>query len=169
VSENQDPPELGGPPPAPVMPRRVRLYRAQWLGLPLLLVLPLLGLAGAFGESRQTRTFADEFVRVEVDYPVRLRVRQPSAVHVRVDRLADMADSLLIAVDPAWLDRFAKVTVIPEPQHGWSVWLRDPHPGSRAEVRVEFEARQLWSGRGRIHIQHAGGVGHVEITTFVYP
>jgi hypothetical protein len=171
LSESHDPHDLGSPPPAPEVPRRVHLYRSQWIGLPLLVLLPLLALANVFGEARQTRTIGDDRIRVEVEHPTRLRVRQHSTVHVRIDRLAGTAaDSIRVVFDPAWIGHFTKVSVVPDPEHAWTVLLSDLAAGIRADVRVELEGTRLWRSRGWLRVEHVGGPAHdIELATFILP
>jgi hypothetical protein len=153
------------------MPRRVHLYRGQWIGLPLLLLLPVLAMAGVFGEGRSTQTYTDQLVRFELDYPTRLRARQHSHITVRVERLAgNAADTIRVEFDPAWLDHFTELTIVPEPARPWIVELAGLERGDTAVVRVGLEANSHWRRSGRIRLSHAGGATHdVATTTFIFP
>jgi hypothetical protein len=44
MAETHDPPDTQCPPPPPEVRRRVMLHGAQWIGIPLLMVVPVLAL-----------------------------------------------------------------------------------------------------------------------------
>ncbi|HSJ25359.1 MAG TPA: hypothetical protein VK929_11850 [Longimicrobiales bacterium] len=160
-----------GPPPPPDTRRQIRLYPAQWIGVPVLLLLPILALAGAFGETRATASVTHDGVRYDVEYPTRLRAGQHTAVLVRVTPLAGPAgDTVEVVFDGAWLDRFTRITAVPEPETPWRLLLPMTATGETAEARVEMEGSRLWQGEGTVRLGRAGGSSmDVVVRTLVFP
>lgn len=170
MAEAHDPPDLTGPPEAPEVPRRVRLYRGQWIGLPILILLPVLAILSVFGETRETGEAADRAVRLEVDYPSRLRKGQRTEIEVRVHNLSDHPiQAVTLTFDPLYFNRFTNVSFMPEPTAPYEVELTSLEPGQPAVLRIELEGDRPWRGRGRIRVGHDGGTAHVGIRTFTFP
>lgn len=167
--DEPDPP--AGPPPPPEMPRRVRLYPSQWIGLPLLLLVPVLALAGTFGEQRQTHAIASDAVHFEVDYPTRMRTRQHSHLSVHVVRVGgEASDTVRVEFDPAWVQSFARLELLPQPARPWIVELAGVEVGDTAVVRLGLEARERWRRSGYIRLQDGrGGSRDIAIRTFILP
>jgi hypothetical protein len=167
----RNPPGPAAPPPAPDLPRRVRVNPSQWVGLPLLLLVPVLALGGVLGERRQLRTMHDDHTRIEVEYPTRLRARQHSTVVVRIVKLnGTSADSVRVMFDESWLGRFDDVDLTPDPQHGWTVLLADFEVGEQVEVRLGLEAGRPGRSRGQVRVEGGARAGHeIVLSTFVLP
>lgn len=165
------PPGNSGPPPPPDTRRRIRLYPAQWVGVPILLLLPVLALAGVFGETRATSSLTHDGVHYDVEYPTRLRAGQHSVVQVRATLLGGAAgDTLEVELDAGWMQRFTRISVVPEPETPWRMLLPLAEPGQSAEVRIELEGRRLWRAEGAVRVRRAGGQPRdVAIRTFVFP
>jgi hypothetical protein len=137
----------------------------------VLLLLPVLAVAGVFGERRQTHAIADGAVQFEVDYPTRMRARQHSHLTVRIARVGgDAADTVQVEFDPAWMQHFTKLELVPQPVHPWVVELAGIERGDTATVRLEFEARDHWRRSGYLRLGHARGeIRDIPIRTFILP
>jgi hypothetical protein len=60
----------------PHIERKVELQRAQWIGIPLLMVLPILALAGVLGDAREEVTASGGGIEMRVSFPQRGRQTQ---------------------------------------------------------------------------------------------
>jgi hypothetical protein len=170
MAEPHDPPDLSEPPRLPDLPRRVRLYPGQWVGIPLLMLLPVLAVFGVFGETRGSADATGDVIRVEVDYPRRLRAGKWSEVQVRIRNVSGaVLNDVAVTFDASYLDHFSRLTFTPPPTLPHAVELSELHPGATATVRLEFEGDRPWWGRGRIGVAHAGDTAAVFISTFTYP
>jgi hypothetical protein len=169
--EANDPPDLVDPPPAPELPRRVRLYRPQWIGLPLLMLVPVLAVLNVFGESRKEARAAGAVLELRVEYPTRVREGQRTDLRVHVRNVSDrMLDTVALVFDAAYLDRFESVAFTPGAQDGYRVEFLRVLPGEEGAARVEVEAADAWSHSGSV-VARAGGaeVTRVQLRTFVFP
>jgi hypothetical protein len=160
-----------GPPGPPDVERRVRLYRGQWIGLPILMLIPILAMTSALGGTRKTLVIDRPGLQAVVDYPTRLRAGQWSEVEVRLRNTSGAAlDTVTVAFDPEYFKRFARVSFMPEPAAApYRVDLDGLGPESTAVVRVEFEGDLAWRNRGRIGVHHAGDSTYIQISTFILP
>jgi hypothetical protein len=170
MSEAQDPPIDEEPQEAPELPRRVHLYGAQWIGLPLLFILPVLALLGVFGEAREEVRAAAGGLELTVDHPSRLRAGQPTELTVRLRNLADRRlDSVSVRWDTAYLHRFARLDLLPG-QEGDPPGTVALEPGAEWTVRLELEGGALWSHRGSVAATvRESEVARVRVGTFVFP
>jgi hypothetical protein len=170
MAEPHDPPDLSEPPRLPDLPRRVRLYPGQWIGIPLLMLLPVLAVFGVFGESRGSADATGAMLRLEVDYPTRLRAGKWSEVQVRIRNVSGtVLDDVAVTFDTEYLDHFSRLTFTPPLTRPHAVELSDLHPGGTSVVRLEFEGDRPWWGRGRIGIAQGGDTTAVLISTFTFP
>jgi hypothetical protein len=135
------------PPPAPDMPRRFRLHNYQKVGLPLLVLVPVLAMGGLFGESTDTTDLVTQTLLVEIDYPTRLRYRTSGEMVIRVtNRSTEALDSLIVTIDPAYLSGFSDVNFI------------------------EYRARDYWNRKGRVSVSGVDiDSATLPVTTFVFP
>jgi hypothetical protein len=170
MAESHDPPDSAEPPGLPDVPRRVRLYRAQWIGIPVLILIPVLAALGVFGETRAQAEAAVGPIHMQVDYPVRLRDGQRSAIDVRLEnRSAAVVDSVSVAFAADYLHHFADVAFSPVPTTPYELTVVGLQPGDSAKLRVEFQGDRPWRSRGRIGLSLDGDTAHVRISTFIFP
>jgi len=77
-------PDRTEPPPPPQTSPRFAFTRKQYLGLPLLIAIPVLTLFGVFGERRDVARASSRSVEMTVRYPSRFRYRQVQSLDVAV-------------------------------------------------------------------------------------
>jgi hypothetical protein len=171
MPEITDPPHQRRPPPAPVLPRRVRLGRAQWLGMPLLLLVPLIALTGFFGDTSRRTQVATSGLRVELEHPERQRAGQRREIRIEVWNLSGApVEEVVVELDPAYMDRFATLSSTPEPRDAYRLVFEGVEPGARHHARIETEAVRAWRSRGRLLVtSSAGDSAALELRTFVFP
>src|SRR5690606_12259349 len=94
---------LPDPPGPPEIRRRLSLYRFQLIGLPFLLIIPLLALAGVFGERRDDAHARDGALEVSARYPSVFRYKMIDAIEVDVRNRGDaVIDSVTVSLDTAY-------------------------------------------------------------------
>lgn len=162
-------------PPAlqvPDQPRRLRFYRFQWVGLPLLFLLPILALLGVFGETRGSADDMGAEIALRVEYPTRYRYKQIHPVEVAVENTsARTLDTVVVAFDPAYVRRFSTPAFIPSPTEPFEVELLDVRPGEVRRVWAELQGEHYGRHRGTIEAYQAGGTDttSVSVSTFIFP
>lgn len=156
---------------APSVERRFALYRFQVLGLILLALIPVLALAGAFGESHAEVEVRTGDIAVRVRHPSRLRFEQISTMDVLVTNAgAVRIDTLVVSIDTAFLSRFSGVTLTPSAIAPFEVELTGVVPGESRQVHVEMDAMRAGRHRGTVRVTARGAdTVMLDIATIVFP
>jgi hypothetical protein len=159
------------PPPPPQIDRRVRLYRWQWVGLPLLLLVPVLALFGVFGNTRAAVANAGGPLAIDVEYPTRFRFSETQDMYVRVaNRSAIPLDTVTVAFDTGYMSGFAAPTFRPDIARAYEVELTHLKPGETRLITVELKGKEYWSREGRIAAWHTGpDTVSVAVSTLIFP
>lgn len=157
---------------APEEPRRFRLHRFQWIGMPLILLVPLLALFGLFGETRDHVEEVGSELAVDVEYATRYRYKQINWVETVVENRADsLLDTVVVDFDPAYVSRFSTYQFIPSPTEAFRVELVGMKPRERRIVWAELQAEQYGRHEGTLDVYRKGGgdTVRVQLSTFIYP
>jgi hypothetical protein len=159
------------PPRAPDIERQFQLHTYQKVGLPLLLLFPVLALAGVFGEGRGSTDQVTGLLHVQVDYPTRIRYSTTTRMTVSVtNRSTSPIDSLAVSFDPEYLSAFTEVSFTPDVDRAFSCDLLDLAPGEERRLLVEYSAEDYWRHRGRVLVKGAGAdSAALDFSTFIYP
>jgi hypothetical protein len=132
------------PPPPPDAPRRLRLYRFQWAGLALLASLPVMALAGVFGETWKVASARSSVLAVTLKYPDRFRYKQLNQLEVQVENTI-----------PPWSQAF-------------ELLLTDVRPRETRLALVEIQAERYGMHRGTLSVI-AGDTLTVALSTMIFP
>jgi hypothetical protein len=171
MTEARDPPDDRAPPAPPELPRRLRLYAVQWIGVPLLVALPLLALLGAFDERRATIEVSSLELQLRIDYPARSRYKEINTFLISVENRAQHAlDAVHVVLDPALVDGFTRLEFIPAASSANTIALLGLQPGEAREVQVILQAERSWRRAGEIiATSGAHDTARVHLRTFVLP
>ena len=162
------PPDLA----VPDHERRLRLRRHQWIGIPLLLLVPALAVAGVFGESWSAAEDATAVLALRVDYPSTYRYKQINTIQARVtNRSAAPLDTVIVAFDTTYMGRYSTLSMIPAPREPFVVEITDLAPGEQKLVWAEVQAERYGRHRGSIRAWPRGGpdTARVSLATLVLP
>lgn len=158
------------PPPAPEMRRGIRLYPHQWVGIPILALLPLLALLGVFGKTRDARTSTGPVLEIRAEYPARMRYKMLDDVAVRVgNRSGAPLDSVTVHFEESHLAGFSNVTFTPQASEVYRVTLGRLDPGEERAVAVEVQAERYGRWTGAIVAATGNDTAAVEVSTLVFP
>jgi hypothetical protein len=158
------------PPSAPSIDPKIELSWKQRIGLPILLVVPILALFGVFGESRASAHSAKGAVDVEVSYPTRFRYRQVQSLRVSVRNLSPVvADTMRVSFDTAYVSRFSSVRFDPAAKTAYTVDLTDVKPSESRLISVELWGQDYGNHRGTITAWRGSDSAIVHIRTLVFP
>jgi hypothetical protein len=145
--------DLPEPPQPPDAPRRFRLYRYQWAGLAILSTLPILAIAGTFGETWSEATLSSSRLEVTVRVPTRYRYKQLNQIEVQVRNRTDVAlDTVRVALDTAFTARFSTVRSIPAFARPFEAELVRLEPGETRLVLMELQAERYGRHRGTLTV-----------------
>ena len=150
----------------------MKLHRYQWVGLPLMFLVPVLAVLGVFGETRGREARASAELALRVEYPARYRYKQISALEVFVENVsAGALDTVVVAFDPDYVRRFSTPTFIPSLEEPFEVELLDVKPGETRLVWAELQGERYGRHRGTIEAYRLGSrdTARVPISTLIYP
>jgi hypothetical protein len=154
------------PPGAP----RFVLTRKQWVGLPVLALIPALALAGVFGERTASVSATTRSLGVTVTYPARLRYRQTAHLEIAVtNRAARALDSVHVSLDTAYLAAFVGVHVQPAPVVPFIVSLAQVAPGETRRIEVELSGDRYWQRNATLDIATGDERATVRFSSLVFP
>jgi hypothetical protein len=158
------------PPSPPTLARRLAMTRKQRIGLPILVLIPLLGLFGVFGERRGETHATSKRIAVAVRYPERSRYRQSMSLEIDVQNLSDhRLDTVRVWLDTAYMTRFADVRITPPPRDAFIVDVVGVAPGETRLVSAELSGDAYGRHRGRVVVSAADDTVSVPISSFVFP
>jgi hypothetical protein len=167
--------EVSRPPEAPDIVRRVQFDRVQLIGIPILMLLPILALLGLFGESFAGSSAESPDVALHVNYTSRYRygLRNPLLITVKNQSPRPLAN-VTVAINREYIDQFSDVSFTPEAaavhESAYLIELAEVPPGAQRLVAVELRASEHGRHHGLVTVSVAG-VENVQttFTTIVFP
>jgi hypothetical protein len=163
------------PPTAPEITRRVQLNRLQMIGIPLIILIPLLALLGLFGETIASASDANAELELHVTYPTRFRYKMIDQANVSVRNLSqESLPAVTVYFDRDYIDSFSTVTFTPDVKSitdvAYIVELSDLQPQETRIVSVQLQAEKYWRHEGEIMATFTETIGaEVSLRTFVFP
>lgn len=139
------------PPPPPERLAKLRFSFAQRIGLPVLLVIPALALAGWFGPVSTVGRATHGALDVVIESPNRLHYRQRAIMTVSVHNQGQHPlDDVRLRADTAWLRAFSNATFSPALSGDGTVHLGPLPAGETGHV--------VFAGEGEHAGRHAGAL-----------
>lgn len=162
-------------PEAPEIERKIQISRLQWIGVPLIMLIPLLAILGFFGESFRQVSAASTELELQINYPTRTRyaVNTPLAVNIR-NISAQAMPTVTVRFDQGYVERFSDFTFKPEltrvSAQAYEVQLNDMTPGETRRIIVDLKGDQYGRQQGVISASTAAGAAvQTKITTWIFP
>ncbi len=159
------------PPPAPEIDRRFRLHGVQWVGIPILLLIPVLALFGVFGERWQSVSGETTELSVALDYPSSYRYHIINSLRMEVtNRTEALLDTVTIDLDTSYIEHFSNVSGVPPLDHAYALKLLALEPGETRRVRVELRGERYGRHEGVIRVTGTGAdTVRLPVSTFIFP
>ena len=166
----RDETEDGEPARPPEHDRGIELNPLQLIGLPALALIPVLAMAGVFGESWTSKGAESPALQVLVDHPSRFRARlsKPLAVLVH-NRSGTSLDTVRVTFDSTYMDRFTGISFVPDADEAYVVSLTDVKPGERRRVQLEIDGGRMGRHSGRVVVSTRSDTTVVPLRTMVLP
>jgi hypothetical protein len=157
-------------PRAPADTPRVRLTRKQWIGLPVLALIPVLAVLGVFGDREKTIAVASPSLGITINYPERMRYRQSELLEISVVNRGQRAlDTVLVSVDTSYLSRFIGVHGNPPPITDFSVPLFGVQPGESRLISIGLTGNRYWRHPATVSATTGTERTTVAFSTLVFP
>lgn len=153
-------------------PRHLKLYRFQWIALPLLFLIPILAVFGVFGETWSRGHDASAELDLRIEYPTRYRYKQINTVEVHAQNVSSRTlDTVVVSFDPEYVRRFSTLMFIPSPAKPFEIELLDVKPGETRLVWAELQGERYGRHRGHVEAYRRGSpdTARVFLSTIIYP
>jgi hypothetical protein len=167
--------EVPDPPEAPDIERRLEFDTLQRIGIPILLLVPLLALLGVFGDSSGSRVAETPEAALHVTYPSRMRHGLASSLRVDVrNRSPRPLSNVTVAISRDYLEPFRDLSFMPEltavHETAYLLEIGDVPPGEERLVLVELRGWEHGRYPATVTVT-IDGVENVQttFTTIVFP
>ena len=158
------------PPEAPAIEHRLRFHPWQWIGIPILFLIPILAAVGLFGTAYTSVSPQTADVSVQLSHPTRQRYKMLGSMDFDVtNRSGSPLARVEISVDTAYLARFSTVMSVPPFSEPYLIELIDLGPGETRRATIEIQAEDYGRHRGEVRIGTPGDTARVDVSTFVFP
>jgi hypothetical protein len=170
VETTDDTRELTLPDNIEFQDRSWKIQRIGWVGVALILLAALVGLAGEGPLSRATA--GNEATGFQVEYSRFVRHGAPVQLKVLVAEEAAAVDEVRIALDREYVNGLNLDSIVPEPDRveampDWFVYVFQVHPGTRP-ITVTFNLTHQGVGLRSVRVA-LGDSEPVAFDQFVYP
>ena len=158
------------PPELPVLKRRLKLGGWQLLGIGVLVLIPVLAMFKVFGAGQASITGQAGAIRIDVDYPPRIRHGSTEMVTALVTNLgASAMDTMTVVFDSSYVGRVLEPRFLPSASRAFEVDLIGVAPRETRKVQLGFYAEDYGRHAGSVSARHAGDTARAAIATFVFP
>lgn len=163
------------PPQAPAFRPHICLDQAEKIGIPLLLLLPVLGLCGVFDEQVASVTAPSRDFTLQVTYPSRTRHHLDTAVEIEVHNTTGRAlPRVTLAVDRHYLAAFDQLRFLPEPTRqeadAFEIDFSNLQAGEIRRLKIELRPDRPWLHRARISAHTPDGArAEARLSSLIFP
>lgn len=162
------------PPAAPPSERKVSVPIGQIIGIALFSLLPILAVFDRFGTKDTRVATSSEDVSLVIEYAPRVRYGLPTQVKIEARATEGRsAGPVTVRLSREFIDRFAQISVYPEPDE---MGVNDytfvlPASETGGLVLIELEPERYGPVRGSVVASTgAGGAeARVELSAFIFP
>jgi len=158
------------PPEPPQIDHRIELSRLQWVGVPLLMIVPALALAGVFDPGSVVVRREIGSLAVRTDTPRSIRQNRAGIVEIELENRGDEPVGAEVAISPEYLADCVAIEMTPAPHRAWAARVARIAPGERARVHIELEGEGAGFHEGVIRVRESSGrEARIPVRTFVFP
>lgn len=163
------------PPKPPEITRKPQFHRIQLIGLPLILLIPVLALFGTFGETADSVSTASTQIEVRVEYPTRFRYKLIHPITVSLHNASEQSfGTVQVGFEREYVESFSVVTFTPTIRHitdtFYYVEINDLGPGETRIVIATVQADQFGNHSGKITVTPDNAEElEMSISTFSFP
>ncbi len=148
-----------GPPEAPELPRRLKFWPLQLIGVPIILLIPLLALAGIF-DLHIADVQATGELALSVIYPTRSRYDTFNEMIIAVTNTTQSPlTEVVVQLERAYLDHFAQISANPDisniSEAFYEITLGELAPGATQVITLDFQAHEQGTHEGRASVVSA--------------
>lgn len=159
----------------PFHPRKLRFNRAQLIGIPLLLIVPVLAMFNIFGPSRREVNVASQALHVRIKYPRCLHFSTSDRIEVEVRNTGPAPlEDLAATLSRDYLAACGNLAVFPDASEldasGLRIRLGRVPPGETRQAWIQVQGDFYGSHAGEIRVTAGdASLATAPISTFIIP
>jgi hypothetical protein len=168
--------ETPQPPQPPEIKRKIQFALSQKIGIPILMLIPVLALLGFLGETMTEASTSSSDLSVRVEYPPRTRYLLPQEVTIHVQNTtSENVPIIMVDIGADYIDGFTQVAFSPDVDEvtgeAYRVELTDVDPGESRVVNIDIRGYSYGPRRDtvRASVDESGASVEVPIQTFIFP
>ena len=167
--------EVSQPPQPPEVARKLQFHVLQVVGIPLMMLIPILAIFGFFGETVHEVKESSQNLEMHVKFPTRFRYKMIDSLNVSIRNTSNQPiPTVLVTFDRAYVENFSTVTFTPSVKHvtetAYIVELTDLQPGQAQIVSLSIQAEKYGDHEGVITAKSDGSEElQARVTTFTFP
>lgn len=171
MADSQQVPQL---PPAQDFQRKLQFHRAQRIGIPLIMLIPILALLGLFGESYAEVRASGDALELRVEYPIRNRYWMATFIEISVRNTSISAiEMLTVNLDRVYVDSFSETDFTPNvddtTDEFYQIEFSDVQPNETRRVKIQLRGRDYGRQMGSIRATSDTDAVEVAVDTFIFP
>lgn len=163
------------PPQPPSIETRLRFHLHQLIGIPLIILIPILALFGMFGETLGAVDASNAQLQMHVEYPTRFRYKMIDSIEVLLFNASDQViPTVNVHFDRAYIEQFSTVTFTPSiktiSEDVYLVEMTDLQPQETRVISITIQAEEYGKHSGTISAAPEGSEGlQVQVDTITFP
>lgn len=167
--------QIPQPPDPPSVERHLHFHPVQAIGVPLILLIPVLALFGVFGEGITSARASQGPIEASIEYPSKMRYKTIDVVDLVITNTSQQTVAgTTVTVDRAYLDGFTSVSFTPDVKtitgEEYVVEVGEIPAGESRVVSIDIQAERYGGYDGDLSIATDGAPLLVfELSTFNYP
>lgn len=150
---------------------KIKLWRYQWIGIPLLLLIPILALLNVFGVQHENISYTGNGVEINGKYPVKMRYGQEEFLRLEIKNGSkqDLKGTRVI-VDKSYVERFDGAEFSPDVTENYSVNLGTLKRGETKIFSLKLKAGKGGTYDGGLTVMSQNKqLYRTDVETVIYP
>lgn len=149
----------------------LRMWRYQWIGIPLILIIPILAMLGVFGIEIEKLNISTSGVETSIEYPAKMRYGQEEFIRMEFKNVSgETIQDLAVSFDQDYIRKFDGIDFNPQLETNYIVKTGVIPPGETGTVNVKLKAGEYGSHSGEIKISSQNKeIISEELSTFIFP
>lgn len=154
----------------PVVSSKIQTWRFQWIGIPLLIMIPILSLWGVFDRRTNIKTIEGHEFKAKIEFPAKLRDGEVEHIRIEVTNTSNKPlDKISAGLNREYLEKFNDVTFVPELNDNYEVELKEIPSGQSRYVDIKVKAREYGTYKGELRLTTKNSSFKTSLSTFVFP
>ncbi len=156
---------------SPKLPPHIKTWRFQLIGLPLLILIPLLAMMGIFGKELETITVKGGGLVSSIEYPTKMRYGQEVFMRLELkNTTGETIKNVSVNFDENYIKRFDGVEFTPNIEENYITETGDIPAGETRLIDVKLKAGEIGNQTGKFKFfSGEKKLFSTRLKTFIFP